>query len=110
MEEDLINGVNPLGRDSKQCYQISSDMIYLLKNGIEANKYFLITPNMCFDQIPIPRQIQSLASWGLPRFATPTQAHLTGLLSALERIMRSLKLTKLLLVQLRVFQGHRGRN
>ena len=95
MEDDLINGVNPLGRDSKQCYQISSDMIYLLKNGIKANKYFLITPNMCFDQpqIPIPRLIQSLASWGLLKFATPTQAHLRGLLSAQERIMRSLKLT-----------------
>ena len=106
MEDDLINGVNPLGRDSKHCYQISSDMIYLLKNGIEANKYFLITLNMCFDQIPIPRLIQSLASWGLPRFVTPTQAHLTGLLSALERIMRSLKLTKLLSVQLRIFLGH----
>ena len=68
-------------------------MIYLLKNGIEANKHFLITPNMCFDQIPIPRLIQSIASWGLPRFVTPTQAHLTGLLSARGRMKRSEKQT-----------------
>ena len=34
VEEDLINGVSPLGLLSKQCYQVSSDMIYLYKNGI----------------------------------------------------------------------------
>ena len=36
--EDLINGVNPLGLGDDQCYQVPSDMIYLLnKNGITLN-------------------------------------------------------------------------
>ena len=35
VEDNLINGVNPLGLNSKQCYQVPSDMIYLnTKNGI----------------------------------------------------------------------------
>ena len=34
VEDNLINEINPLRRDSNQCYQLSSDMIYLYKNGI----------------------------------------------------------------------------
>ena len=37
VEDNLINGINPLGRDSKQCYQVSSDMTYLYKNGMKPN-------------------------------------------------------------------------
>ena len=32
VEEDLSNGVNPLGLDSKQCYQVPSDMFHLYKD------------------------------------------------------------------------------
>ena len=43
MEDNLINGVNPLGLNSKQCYQVPSDMIYLnTKNGITTFKSILI--------------------------------------------------------------------
>ena len=39
VEDNLINGVNPLGLNSKQCYQVPSDMIYLnTKNGIKIYK------------------------------------------------------------------------
>ena len=39
VEDNLINGVNPLGLNSKQCYQVPSDMIYLnTKNGIKRYK------------------------------------------------------------------------
>ena len=57
------------------------------------NTFSTLLNNMCLYQIPIPRLIQSLASWGLPRFVTPTQAHLTGLLSARGRMKRSEKQT-----------------
>ena len=29
MEEDLISGVNPLGRGTQQCFQVPTEMIYL---------------------------------------------------------------------------------
>ena len=31
VEEDLLNGVNPLGRGTQQCFQVPTDMIYLYK-------------------------------------------------------------------------------
>ena len=33
VENNLINGINPLGGGSKLCYQISSDLVYLYKKG-----------------------------------------------------------------------------
>ena len=43
VEDNLINGVNPLGLNSKQCYQVPSDMIYLnTKNGITIFKSILM--------------------------------------------------------------------
>ena len=37
VEDNLMNGINPLGRNSKQCFQVSTDMIYLFKNGMKPN-------------------------------------------------------------------------
>ena len=39
MEDNLVNGVNPLGRDTQQCYQVPTDMIYLYnKKGTNSIK------------------------------------------------------------------------
>ena len=41
VEDDLMNGVNPLGLVSNQCYQVSSDIAHLYNNNgaIEANNF-----------------------------------------------------------------------
>ena len=52
VEDNLINGINPLGRDSKQCYQLSSDMIYLYKSGIKDSKKNIIILMKTPDIIP----------------------------------------------------------
>ena len=49
VEDNLINGINPLGRDSKQCFQVSSDLIYHYKNGIKPKKLAFYTTNIFTD-------------------------------------------------------------
>ena len=42
VEEDLMNGVNPLGLVSNQCYQVSSDIAHLYnKNGATISYLFI---------------------------------------------------------------------
>ena len=33
VEENLVDGVNPLGRDSRQCFQVPSEMIFNLQHS-----------------------------------------------------------------------------
>ena len=42
VEDDLMNGVNPLGLVSQQCYQVSSDIAHLYnKNGATISYLFI---------------------------------------------------------------------
>ena len=56
VEDNLINGVNPLGLNSNQCYQVPSDMIYLnTKNGIKIFEFIYISYFSSFHQKPTPQ-------------------------------------------------------
>ena len=106
LEEDLKRGVNPLGQDSKQCYQISSDMINLLKNGkykisqiISYDLIFWIDTNSEADTVSCPLGFTQVCN---------SRLNTLNRTAICPRENEEVWKINLLSVQFKVFQGHWG--